>query len=222
MTTFSEISLCALTREYKSAEVVAVDRVSMRFRSGEAVAVMGPSGSGKSTLLQLLGGLDRPTAGEVLYDGVSLSAIADIPRFRAQRLGFVFQFHHLLGSMTLLENVEAPLLSQSQKKAERRSRALACLERCDLVHRASFLPSAVSGGERQRCSVARALVNHPALVLADEPTGALDSKNGQRVTELLVEQARERGSIVVIATHNPEVAARCDRIVTLRDGRVEA
>ncbi len=220
MTTLTEIWLRDLTREYKGAEVVALDRVNVRFRSGEAVAVMGPSGSGKSTLLQLLGGLDRPTSGEVLYDGTPLSAIADTARFRAERLGFIFQFHHLLSSMTLLENVEAPLLSQSLKKTERRVRARACLECCGLLHRAGFLPSAVSGGERQRCSVARALVNRPALVLADEPTGALDSKNGQRVAQLLVEQAREHGSIVVIATHNPEVAARCDRIVTLRDGRV--
>jgi putative ABC transport system ATP-binding protein len=213
--------LTNVTRTYPKAGVSALSGVSLTVCAGEVVAITGPSGSGKSTLLQLMGGLDHPSSGEILYDGRPLSAWGSLPRFRAEQLGFVFQFHHLLSSMTLLENVAAPLLPLGLAARVRRERALAQLAAANLSDRAHFLPASVSGGERQRCAVCRALVNHPHLVLADEPTGNLDSENAHRVMGRLISHAHEERAIVVIATHNPEMARLADRTLCLRDGRIE-
>jgi putative ABC transport system ATP-binding protein len=182
------------------------------------LALTGPSGCGKSTLLSLLGLLDQPSTGKVEINGQDLAAVRDACGFRARNVGFVFQFHHMVSTMTLQENVEAPMLALGVPRRERQTRAQAMLERMELLSRAKALPAHVSGGERQRAAVARALINNPRLVLADEPTGNLDSKNGQRVIELLVEHARDRRALVLIATHNLDIARTLDRSIELLDG----
>jgi putative ABC transport system ATP-binding protein len=151
-------------------------------------------------------------------DGTDLATVRQGPAFRAQRVGFVFQFHHMVPTMTLQENVEAPMVALGIPRAERRARAAELLASMDLGSRAGFLPTHVSGGERQRAAVARALVNRPALVLADEPTGNLDSRNGERVMDLLVRHARSQQALLLVATHNPEIAAAMDHRIELRDG----
>lgn len=211
-----------LVKTYDQGSVVALNGVDLALDVGQTLAVMGPSGCGKSTLLSLLGLLDRPTSGRIEIAGEDLAQISDPYRFRARSVGFVFQDHHLIPAMTLLENVEAPMIALGLSRQVRRERATALLERMDLMPRANSLPARVSGGERQRAAVARALANRPRLLLADEPTGNLDSANGGRVVDLFMLQAREQGLGIVMATHNPEIAARCDQVVRMRDGRIEA
>ncbi|MFM1991976.1 MAG: transporter related protein [Pseudomonadota bacterium] len=210
----------AVERHYDDGAVRALDGVDFDARVGETIALTGPSGCGKSTLLSLIGLLDQPTRGRILVAGQDLGRIRRPADFRARTLGFVFQFHHMVPTMTLCENVMAPMLALGVPRVERRERAMAMLARMDLSARADFLPARVSGGERQRAAVARALVNRPQVVLADEPTGNLDSRNGQRVIGLLLEQSRAHGALVIVATHNPEVADACDRRIELRDGRL--
>jgi putative ABC transport system ATP-binding protein len=213
------LQVSGLGRDYDRGAVRALQDVSFSAPAGQTLALTGPSGCGKSTLLSLIGLLDRPDRGLIEVDGQDLSKIRRAHAFRARHVGFVFQFHHMVASMTLRENVEAPMLALGVASAERRVRAAQLLDAMDLGPRADFLPANVSGGERQRAAVARALVNRPALVLADEPTGNLDSVNGERVMELLVAHARGQQALVLVATHNPEIAAAMDRRIELRDGR---
>jgi putative ABC transport system ATP-binding protein len=207
-------------RDHERGTVVALRDISFTADAGQTVALTGPSGCGKSTLLSLVGLLDRPDRGRIAVQGHNLATIRSAAAFRAGHVGFVFQFHHMVPSMTLQENVEAPMIALGLPRSERRSRAASLLEAVGLGARARFLPARVSGGERQRAAVARALVNRPALVLADEPTGNLDSANGQRVIDLLVTQARAQGALVLIATHNPAIASMMDRRIALHDGRL--
>lgn len=209
-------------KAYDNGSVVALDGVDLTLDAGQSLAAMGPSGCGKSTLLSLIGLLDRPSAGRIEIAGEDLAQVADPCRFRARSVGFVFQDHHLIPAMTLLENVEAPMLALGLPGTVRRQRATELLERMDLMSRGDFLPARVSGGERQRAAVARALANRPRLLLADEPTGNLDSGNGSRVVDLFMQLAREQGLGILMATHNPEMAARCDRVMRMRDGRIDA
>jgi len=206
-------------RDYDRGAVPALREVCFSAAAGQTLALTGPSGCGKSTLLSLIGLLDRPDRGRIEVHGQDLSTIRSAHAFRARHVGFVFQFHHMVPSMTLQENVEAPMLALGVPRAERKARAAQLLDAMDLGARANFLPTNVSGGERQRAAVARALVNRPALVLADEPTGNLDSRNGERVIELLVAHARRHKALVLIATHNPEIAAAMDQRIELRDGQ---
>jgi putative ABC transport system ATP-binding protein len=210
----------ALSRYYDGGAVQALHEVSFDAHAGQTVALTGPSGCGKSTLLSLIGLLDRPTQGRILVDGQDLASVRRAHAFRARTVGFVFQFHHMVPTMTLLENVAAPMVALGVVRRERQARAAAMLEQVGLSSRAGFLPARVSGGERQRAAVARALVNRPAILLADEPTGNLDTRNGQQVIALLRQQAREHGALVLVATHNPEIAAALDRRIGLRDGRL--
>jgi len=198
--------------------------ISLTVRAGESVAIVGPSGSGKSTLLNLIGTLDRATSGSVLLDGQDPAELTDVQlaEFRARRVGFVFQLHHLLPQCTVLENVLVPTLAAGATggdDAETRARTL--LERVGLDERLAYKPSQLSGGECQRVAVVRALINAPALLLADEPTGSLDAASAEALAELLVELNREQGLALIVVTHSLDLARRMDRVLDLRDGRLE-
>ena|ERR1700756_1291505 len=204
-------------------EIVALAGVSIDIPRGAFAAIMGPSGSGKSTLLHLMGGLDQPSGGELLVDGRFIGQMADdeVTLFRRTNIGFVFQFFNLLPTLTALENVTLPLVLDGRSKAEADQRAALLLEKVGLEKRRHHLPEALSGGEIQRVAIARALAFNPPILLADEPTGNLDSKTGQDVLSLLRQINQERGSTVVMATHSQEAAHCADRTIYLRDGRVE-
>lgn len=204
------------------AGLAVLDDVSLRLEPGGTLAIMGPSGSGKSTLLSIVGGLEPPTAGAVRLDGVDPYAgdAASRAAFRNRRVGFVFQEHHLLAGCTALDNVVLPALARGGVTADLAVRAARLLERVGLAARAGHLPTALSGGERQRVAVARALVMSPRLVLADEPTGQLDSRAAAAVTDLLVELTAESGGMLIVVTHAESIAARVGPIRRLVDGRL--
>ena len=212
----------ALCRHFDRGTVKALDGVSFEAGAGEVVALMGPSGCGKSTLLSIVGLLDRPTSGRVSIAADDIARVRQPATFRSRHIGFIFQFHHMVSTMTLLENVAAPMIALGVPRAERHRRASELLDRMNLSARANFLPTRVSGGERQRAAVARALINRPLVIMADEPTGNLDSHNGRLVTELLIEHARAQHALVLLATHNPEIAAVADRRLQMRDGHLMA
>jgi putative ABC transport system ATP-binding protein len=201
-------------------EVRALDGVNLIVRQGELLSVMGPSGSGKSTLLHLIGALDRPTEGQILIRGQDLATVKNLDRFRNEEVGFVFQLHNLIPTLNAVENVEIPLYEQPLSEKKRRQRAAELLELVGMGDRLDHLPGQLSGGERQRVAIARALVNDPAIVLADEPTGNLDSQSGQDVMALLRELNERQGSTIIVVTHDPAVARTTKRIITLHDGRI--
>ncbi|HET7264510.1 MAG TPA: ABC transporter ATP-binding protein [bacterium] len=216
------VALEQVSRGYDGGRVVALRDVTLRVAPGEFVAIVGPSGSGKSTLLHLLCGLDRPTAGRVLFRGAEPPSPAAWTRVRARQIGFVFQAFYLFPTLTALENVEIPMFGVVPHAAERRRRARALLDRVGLGGRLDHLPSQLSGGERQRVAIARSLANTPILIGADEPTGNLDSHASLEVLDLLADLRRRDGASLVLATHNTEVAARAGRIIRLADGRIVA
>ena len=210
----------ALTREFDDGQVKALRGVDFSIDAGEFVAITGPSGCGKSTLLQLLGALDRPTAGELLYKGESVSNLPDQAAYRAREIGFIFQAFHLLPTFTAVENVQIPMFESSRSRSERRQRAVELLRLVGLADRGDHFPSKLSGGERQRVAVARSLANEPSLLLADEPTGNLDSENAHAVLDLIIRLQQEQGRTMVMVTHDPSIAERAGRILQMKDGRV--
>jgi putative ABC transport system ATP-binding protein len=218
------VALRAVERVYPrgSGRVVALAGVDLEVRPGEKLAIMGPSGSGKTTLLSILGCLDRPTGGAHLFDGRAVAGLDDdaLSRLRNREIGFVFQAFHLIPQLTVAENVETPLQYAGVPEAEWRPRALRALERVSLAARADHRPNELSGGEAQRAAIARALVTRPRLLLADEPTGNLDSATGEEIAALL-DELHAGGATVVLVTHNEALGRRAQRVVRLRDGRVE-
>ena len=207
-----------------AASVAALDGVDLSIEQGEFVAITGASGSGKSTLLHLLGGISRPTAGSVFLEGVDLASLDDdaLARVRRRRIGFVFQRYNLLPELSLVENVALPLVLDGVADARSEAAARVALETVGLTPRAGHRPDELSGGEQQRGAIARALVAEPAIVLADEPTGALDSVNSRRVIELLMRLVKERRQTVILVTHDPGIAAAAERTIRMRDGRIES
>jgi len=217
------IQLENVSRDYGDGKVVhALNNLCLEIHRGERVAVMGPSGSGKSTLLNLICGLDEPTSGAVNIDGVNIASLDDDARTRLRRekIGMVFQTFNLLSTLTALENVSLPLRLQGLSRREADHRARAMLERVGLGGRVTHRPDELSGGERQRIAIARALIFQPPILLADEPTGNLDSKTGEEILRLLEDLHRELNTTILLVTHNEEAAAHCDRILRLRDGSV--
>ena len=219
------IAISGLSKSYwrGGAELPVIRNVELEIEAGEFVAIMGPSGSGKSTLLNIIGCLDTHDRGSYRLDGEEVSGgdTDALARIRARYLGFVFQSFNLIASRTALENVALPLLYQGVARSQRRERALQALRRVDLDDRADHLPNQLSGGQQQRVAIARALVNRPRLLIADEPTGALDSRNGRQIMGLFHELHRE-GHTLLMVTHDPLVGEQADRVVNLRDGRVVA
>jgi putative ABC transport system ATP-binding protein len=204
-------------------EVHALRGVDLDVVRGEYLSIMGPSGSGKSTLFNMIGGLDRPTEGEILLDGQDIATLTErkLAWLRCNRIGYVFQTFNLLPTLTALENVRLPLIFSGLTLPESTERAARTLERVGLGHRLGHKPGELSGGQQQRVACARALVNHPAVILADEPTGNLDLKTGEEILALLRELQRERGTTVVCATHDMKMLAASDRVVWIRDGQIE-
>jgi ABC-type lipoprotein export system ATPase subunit len=202
--------------------ISALRDVSFQLGPGELVLLTGPSGAGKSTLLNLIAGFDRPDDGRILVDGQCVASMPDPARYRREVIGFVFQLHHLIGGLTAEENVEVPLIPGGGHRTARMQRARAALAEVGLGDRGGHRPAQLSGGERQRVALARALVCRPRLLLADEPTGALDSESGREVMALLTRLSRSKGVTVLLVSHDPEARRRADRVLQLRDGRLTA
>jgi ABC-type lipoprotein export system ATPase subunit len=210
-----------LTKIYGDGQGVrALDGVDLEIDPGEMVAVMGPSGSGKSTLLNLLGGLDQPSGGQVIVNGQDLATVRSLDSFRARTVGFVFQLHNLLPTLTATENIEVPMRGQALGRRARHERARELLALVGLADRMEHLPSQLSGGQRQRVAIARALANEPRLILADEPTGNLDTGAGEEIMELLADLNESQGTTVIVVSHDQRVARATGRILTMNDGRI--
>jgi putative ABC transport system ATP-binding protein len=208
-------------KSFEGGRIRALEDVSLSLQPGELVALTGPSGCGKSTLLNLIGGLDRPDAGEIEVGGQDVTRLADPAAFRAEVVGFVFQFHNLITTLTALENVQVPMLGR-RGRLERERRARELLAEVGLEHRMNGYPPTLSGGERQRVAIARALANEPRALLADEPTGSLDSETGAQILDLLRRVRDEHGTTILLVTNDATVAAQAERTLRIRDGRLLA
>ncbi|HUY70184.1 MAG TPA: ABC transporter ATP-binding protein [Candidatus Baltobacteraceae bacterium] len=218
------VMLNKVSKVYKSesVEVDALIDISFTLKRGEFVAIVGPSGSGKSTLMNVLGTIDKPTQGEIYIDGVATSKMDGdkLAEFRNQKLGFIFQAYNLVNGLTAEMNVQLPLMVNKMPQSERKERSDSLLTQLGLADRIRQKPNQLSGGQQQRVAIARALVNNPALVLADEPTGNLDTKSGEEVVKLFKRISRERKVTIIMVTHNPDITRFCDRVIHLKDGRV--
>jgi ABC-type lipoprotein export system ATPase subunit len=209
-----------LEKEFDDGQVQALRRVSFQIATGDFVAITGPSGCGKTTLLQMLGALDRPTSGVLRYQGGSIADSPDPAAYRAREIGFIFQAFHLLPTFSALENVQIPMFETTRTRRDRRDRALALLKAVGLEKRVNHLPSMLSGGERQRVAIARSLANDPSVLLADEPTGNLDSENAEIVLDLIVKIHKEHQMTVVLVTHDMDIARRASRVLRMKDGQI--
>ncbi len=208
--------------ESEGVEITAFSDVSLSIPGGQMTAIMGPSGSGKSTLLHILGGIEQPTTGEIWFEGQNLAELTDLQLtlMRRRRIGFIFQSFNLVPTLSVVDNVTLPLIMDRVSERQAKPRALECLERVGMSHRLNNLPSQLSGGEQQRVAIARALVINPSVILADEPTGNLDSARGQDITQLLYDVAHESHRTVVVVTHDIRVAKKADRLIVVLDGSI--
>jgi ABC-type lipoprotein export system ATPase subunit len=211
-----------LYKSYDEGRIEALRGVDLSISAGEYIAITGPSGSGKSTLLHMLGGLDSPTSGEVLFRGARLGLAIDLDTYRSRNIGFIFQAFHLIPTLRAIENLQVPMLALNRPGVERVARAEELLREVGMKHRAEQYPNQLSAGERQRVAVARALANDPEILLADEPTGNLDSVNSTRIMEMLIGIQRRRGMTLIVVTHEREIAHTASRLICMRDGKVEA
>ncbi len=219
------ISMRNIIKRYyigKPNELQILNGISLDVEKGEFLAIVGQSGSGKSTLMNMIGALDRPTEGTYSLNGVDISTLDDtqLSRIRNQEIGFVFQTFNLISRTSALKNVEMPMMYAGMPRKERMKRAKELLEIVDMADRASHQPNELSGGQKQRVAIARAMANHPSILLADEPTGALDSRTGRMIMDLFHKLHKEEGTTIVLITHSPELAQECDRIVTISDGSI--
>ena len=218
----AEVFVEHVSKAFDAGRIHALDDVSLRIEAGEFVALVGSSGSGKSTLLNLIGALDRADSGSVTVGGQRLEQLAHPSEYRAEVVGFVFQFHNLIPTLTALENVQVPMFGRGRSRGGRVVRARELLGEVGLAHRTDSYPSTLSGGERQRVAIARALANEPRLLLADEPTGSLDSATGDQIVALLLRVREQRGTTILLVTNDRSVAERADRTLQMRDGRLVA
>ena len=215
-----EVVVDRVSKSFEDGRIRALADVSFRLAPGDVVSLTGPSGGGKSTLLNLIGALDRPDSGSIVVGGERLEELGDPSEYRAATVGFVFQFHHLIPTLNAHENVQLPMMGRGLGRADREAAAMELLADCAIAHRAKASPSTLSGGERQRVAIARALANGPRLLLADEPTGALDSATGGQIVELLLSLRKRRGMTILLVTNDDDVAELADRTLRIRDGHV--
>ena len=208
-----------LVKHYEGGAIKALDGVSLEIPAGCFYCIMGPSGSGKSTFLNMIGALDRPTSGEVIFNGKPLSDESNLDRLRARHVGFIFQLHNLMPMLTAAENVEIPMFAVGTPRRDRRQKAAMLLDMVGLSHRMNSIATKLSGGERQRVAIARALANSPSLILADEPTGDVDSATGEQILETLQDVRKRSGATLVVVTHDPDVATGSDKLLRMKDGR---
>ena len=220
LTTNYVFEAAGLEKKFDDGQVQALRGVTFRVPPGEFLAITGPSGSGKTTLLQMLGALDRPTAGTLLYRGKSIPDLPEPSLYRAREIGFIFQAFHLLPTFTALENVQIPMFETTLPRRERKPRAIALLQSVGLGHRLNHFPAQLSGGERQRVAIARSLANRPSVLLADEPTGNLDSQNAELILELIIGLQREQKMTMVLVTHDMGVAQQASRVIQMKDWRI--
>jgi len=217
-----EVVVDRVSKSFEGGTIRALRDVSFQLEPGDVVSLTGPSGGGKSTLLNLIGALDKPDSGSIAVAGRRLEELRDGSEYRAATVGFVFQFHHLIPTLSAAENVQVPMMGRGLGRAERERRSLELLEDCAIGQRAKASPATLSGGERQRVAIARALANGPPLLLADEPTGSLDSATGAQIVELLLSLRERHGTTILLVTNDDAVAELADRTLRIRDGHVEA
>ena len=218
--TNSLIHIRNLVKYYDDGLVKALNGIDLDINQGDFISIIGPSGSGKSTLLHMLGALDKPSSGEIIVDGVNLNTDEDLTDFRFEKIGFVFQLHNLIPNLSVFENIQIPLVCSNISESETEERALKLIKAVGLEDKRDKKPTKLSGGERQRVAIARALMNNPSIILADEPTGALDSSTGEIILDLLKELHDAYGVTLIIVTHDNEVASLADRTIKIKDGKI--
>ncbi|WP_424354708.1 ABC transporter ATP-binding protein [Methanobacterium sp. MBAC-LM] len=221
MNDINVIEIKDLKKSYEDGQIIALNGINLEIKEGEFVSIIGPSGSGKSTLLNMIGALDNPDEGSISVAGTDLTQDDDLSKFRSDEIGFVFQLHNLIPNLTVFENVQIPLIETPLSDEQMEKRALELLKSVNLENKINQKPTKLSGGERQRVAIARALVNHPSIILADEPTGSLDSKTQDIILDLLKDIHKKENVTLIIVTHSPDVANMADRIITVLDGEIK-
>jgi len=216
----SAVEIKELYKSYENGKIKALNGINLKIENGEFVSIIGPSGSGKSTLLNMLGALDIPDSGNINVAGQDLKSSKKLNEFRAEKIGFIFQLHNLIPNISVVENIEIPMYTQGLSSKEMRNRALKLLDDVGLSDKAKILPNKLSGGERQRVAIARALANEPSIILADEPTGSLDSKTSNKILKLLINLHEDKNVTLIIVTHDMDVAKLADRVIEVLDGKI--